>query len=428
MRSGWRSNGGCWMGEVPESIAEIHRRENQDLIVSAVAYVAIVFAISLVTGPLPSNPLSMVLYVALVLALVGRYPAWSRRTWHDSREPVLAPYDLFMLFVGAGLCFGVALLLRGRAAPYFYLSALEGSIVLILLKRRPLIGVWFLFLAGLSLFAHLLREGWSAAGTALLRDLPGYLLVVAVAELMLRQMVYRDRAEALLDELGKAHRRLQDYTAQAETLAVANERTRLAREIHDTLGHTLTALDVQMELLARLPQSETVQRRQAADHARGLLKEGLADVRRAVQALRPSALEALSLPEALRDLAADFERDTRVPTAVETAGAMGALPADMAVPLYRAAQEALTNVRRHAPGSPGVRLRLHYSPKAVTLSVENDKADGRSPLLAAEEAGGGQGLRGLRERAKALGGTLRFGPDDGGAFRVEMILPIPPSP
>ncbi|MFQ5341318.1 MAG: sensor histidine kinase, partial [Anaerolineae bacterium] len=229
----------------------------------------------------------------------------------------------------------------------------------------------------------------------------------------------------------------------------------LAHEIHDTVGHTLTALDVQLELLARLPSGQTEQRRQAAEQARALVKTGLADVRRAVQALRPAALETFSLPEAIASLAADFQRTTQVHTTWQVEGEITPLPLRLALPLYRAAQEALTNVKRHAPAARRVTLQLRYGAEAVVLWVENDgipatptsppelggteggpvvlwvENDGipatptSPPELGGTEGGqGSYGLRGLRERAEALGGTFSAGPDGTGSFRAEMTLPV----
>jgi signal transduction histidine kinase len=149
-----------------------------------------------------------------------------------------------------------------------------------------------------------------------------------------------------------------------------------------------------------------------------------------VQALRPAALETLSLPEAVASLVTGFEQAALVQVAWEIAGEVRPLPPRLALPLYRAAQEALTNVRRHAPEAQQVRVQLCYEPETVALSVENDgiplAPSAPTPLGGGE--GSGYGLRGLRERAELLGGEFSAGPVGTGRFRVELRLPMSDHP
>ncbi len=295
------------------------------------------------------------------------------------------------------------------------------------LPRRWMLAVCALLIVALGA-SYGLRGGWEAALLAGIGYLAAIVFVVFVTQVAVRERQARAEVERLAAELEAANRKLREYAAQAEELAVTRERARLAHEIHDTVGHTLTALDVQLELLVRLPSDQTEQRQQTAEQARALVKAGLADVRRAVQALRPAALETFSLPEAIAGLVADFEQITQIRTVWQVEGEVAPLPPRLAVPLYRAAQEALTNVRRHALTAQQVTLQLHYGPEAVTLSVENAPPALRAspPKLGGTGGGqGGYGLRGLRERAEALGGEFRAGPDEAGGFRVEMSLPMP---
>jgi signal transduction histidine kinase len=266
--------------------------------------------------------------------------------------------------------------------------------------------------------AYALQRGWLAAGPALLDDLPWYGLTFALAEIMARQREHREQVEALAAEIAAANRQLQDYAAQAEELAITRERARLASELHDSVGHTLTALDVQLELLVRLPPGQSEQRQRIAEQARALVKEGLADLRRAVQALRPAALETFSLPEAIAALVTAFEQATHLPTAWQVVGETHPSPSRLALPLYRAAQEALTNVQRHAEARQ-VWLMLHGDGEAITLQVRDD---GRGLPPDAEQFG--FGLRGLRERASQLGGELRLESGPGGGTRLVLRLPM----
>ena len=250
--------------------------------------------------------------------------------------------------------------------------------------------------------------------------LSGYFFLGIISYLWTQTDAARRKSQTLLAELETAHAQLRQSAARIEELAVADERNRIAREIHDTLGHTLTALDVQLELLVRLPPEKNGARQQAAGNARQLVKQGLADVRRAVQALRPVALETFSLPEAIGALVQDFRRTTGVAVTWRVTDDVDALPTRFALPLYRAAQEALTNIQRHAPTTPRVTMQLEDAPNTIRLCVEN--APPREPPDPAH-TGGRVGLAGLRERARALGGTFRAEPTPAGGFTVEMTLP-----
>jgi signal transduction histidine kinase len=368
-----------------------------------------------------------------------------------------------VFLLGNGLILAIALTLWGQALLYFCLFVLNGYGALVHYTGRRRWAV--AFAGGMVVFAwlvYVLLRGWSAAGPAWLDDLPWYGLTFALAEIVARQREHREQVEALAAELAEANRQLQDYAAQTEELAVIRERARVAHELHDTVGHTLTALDIQLELLARLPPGQAEQRQQAAGRARALVKDGLADVRRAVQALRPAALETFSLPEAIAGLITSFEQAMPIHTTWEVVGQTRPLPLRLTLPLYRASQEALTNIRRHAPAAQQVTVRLRYEPKAVSLFVKNDGIPTSPPSLGGTERGqppsqpspdsrggeevegeerrqppprpspnlggggskGGYGLRGLRERAEALGGTFSAGPDGAGGFQLEMVVPV----
>jgi signal transduction histidine kinase len=403
------------------------RQEMREGIGAGIAFVLLFVLHVLILHPsLPGT--TLVWYAGLTLALAGVYVVSGLvgLTQQVPRAGTKALLPVFLL--GNGLILAIALTLWGQALLYFCLFVLNGYGALVHYTGRRR---WAAaFAGGMVVFAwlvYVLLRGWSAAGPAWLDDLPWYGLTFALAEIVARQREHREQVEALAAELAEANRQLQDYAAQTEELAIIRERARLAHELHDTVGHTLTALDIQLELLARLPPGQAEQRQQAAGRARTLVKEGLADVRRAVQALRPAALETFSLPEAIAGLVAGFEQTAQIQTAWQVAGEPRPLPPRLALPLYRAAQEALTNVRRHAPAAQHVTVSLHYEPGAVSLRVKNDGAaltPDPSPTGRGEQ---GYGLRGLHERAEALGGTFHAGPDGAGGFQLEMLVPVPNS-
>jgi len=204
--------------------------------------------------------------------------------------------------------------------------------------------------------------------------------------------------------------------SRAQAIAL-QERSRLAREMHDVLAHSLSALAVQLEgarLLARERGSdpEVVQ---TIERSNRLARAGLDEARRAIEALRGGDMPG---PDRLGELAAAFSEQTGVDCRVELDGEPRELPSDARLAVYRTAQEALTNVRRHAAAEE-VELRLRYEPEGTRLVVE-DRGEAAAPDGA--EEGMGYGLTGMRERAELLGGRLAAAPTPTG-FRVELYLP-----
>jgi signal transduction histidine kinase len=207
--------------------------------------------------------------------------------------------------------------------------------------------------------------------------------------------------------------------AEAEAAAGA-ERGRLAREMHDVLAHSLSALALQLEstrLLARDRDTDHDVVR-ALDQAHHLAATGLDDARRAIAAARG---EELPGPERLGALANAFGEQSGMTVDVAVEGEPRELAPDARLALYRTAQEALTNVRRHA-AAERVEVRLDYRPGDTVLVVEDHSAPGTPPPAALGVTGSGFGLTGMRERAELLGGELLAAPTADG-FRVELRLP-----
>ncbi|GAA4242749.1 histidine kinase [Actinomadura meridiana] len=209
----------------------------------------------------------------------------------------------------------------------------------------------------------------------------------------------------------------QEATRRAEAAnAVLAERSHIAREIHDILAHSLSAQIVHLEgarlLLAR--DGDRVQALDRVERARNLARSGLEETRRALATLRG---EILQPKEVIAELAEEFYASTGRPCDVRVTGEPRELSPQAGLAVVRTAQEALTNVRKHAPGAR-VRLVLRYLADGVELEVVD--SGGTEPVL--ELNGDGYGLVGMRERAELIDGTLVTGPD-GGGFRVALRVP-----
>jgi signal transduction histidine kinase len=225
-----------------------------------------------------------------------------------------------------------------------------------------------------------------------------------IARMIRRLAARRDRAEELVEELRESR------AAAAQSAAMA-ERGRVARDMHDVLAHSLSALALQLEGTRLLAQGRGADPEVVAglEHAHRLAASGLTEARQAIAALRGDELPG---PERLQDLAEAFGPNaglTVIGTPRETSS-------EARLALYRTAQEALTNVRRHS-AADRVELRLEYAPGGTTLLVQ-DHGPG-APVMA---GGGGYGLTGMRERAELLGGRLCAEPTADG-FKVELWLP-----
>jgi two-component system NarL family sensor kinase len=202
-------------------------------------------------------------------------------------------------------------------------------------------------------------------------------------------------------------------------LARAEERTRIAREIHDTLAQGLTAITLQVESALRHVEDAPERARERLERALATARDSLEDARRSVLDLRTAPLMGRPLPEALAALARGFTADTGVRVDVRTAGD-AALPLHVEAELYRIAQEALANVRRHAHAH-AVTLDLRASGDRVALIVHDDGA-GFDPRVV---PAGRHGLLGMRERARLLGGRLRLDSRPGRGTTVRVAVPLP---
>ena len=264
--------------------------------------------------------------------------------------------------------------------------------------------------AGLSVAVAFLvaRAVWGYADNAL----PPVLLAVAVAGALGLYVGVRRASTVERERLEQAQE-----TLVAERTA-ADERVRIARELHDVVAHTLSLIVVQSEVLStRIKNNE--QRATAAAVAE-LGREAMGELHRTLDLLRGGDEPAERGPQpTLDDLVRLVEQTREGGLAVEliVAGQPRPLPAGVEVSAFRIVQEALTNVRRHAAASR-VEVRVRYGTDALEVSIEDDGTN-----AGAASGAEGHGLRGMRERATMLGGALSVGPLDEGGYRVSVILP-----
>lgn len=248
--------------------------------------------------------------------------------------------------------------------------------------------------------------GGSSLGT-----LAGYpLLIMSCLLLGRNRRSYRVQAEqaaALLEQ----HERLRTEQRRADVL---DERTRIAREIHDVLAHSLGALGIQIQAAkAMLTDSADIDRAvEALTTAQRMAADGLTETRRAVHALR---VDTLPLGEELATVVGTHRQRYHVPVTLDICGTVRALPPDATLALLRTVQEAMVNAAKHAPGQR-IAVRLDYAENDVRLSVVNGLAgvgaSDRAARACRQGSTGGYGLTGMRERLRLLNGSLLAGPGE----------------
>ena len=218
---------------------------------------------------------------------------------------------------------------------------------------------------------------WSHIYLNLISLFPAFVFV-AVFSLMYRILDFqKERAERLLHqleesntELEEVHRQLQSYAKEVEELTIVRERTRMAREIHDTLGHYLSILTIQLETISKLQERDPARAAIEVAEARRVASQSMQEVRNAIAALRPTSIATLSLTQAISQLGNEFEQsatETQITLDLDTQ--LPPISPDLQAALYRAVQEALTNVRRHAHASK-VLVRLRYETEGRRRRVE----------------------------------------------------------
>jgi two-component system sensor histidine kinase UhpB len=219
-------------------------------------------------------------------------------------------------------------------------------------------------------------------------------------------------AQTFNDMLDRLETERRDSARQALTVQEA-ERRRIARELHDEVGQTLTGVMLQIEgLAANIPD----ELREPLEELRETARHGAEEVRRIARRLRPDALEELGLQSALAALSSGFERHAHVPVVRRLAADVDVTP-EVELVIYRVAQEALTNVARHAAASQ-VTVELEQDVDGTVLVVCDD---GRGLPPGAEQSS--QGIRGMRERAMLISGALSLESRPGGGTVVRLSVP-----
>lgn len=382
---------------------------------TAVVYVSIGFTLynTAVSKPDTLRGWSGLVLIGLLAAFCGMYhAALMQRTWTwpmpTRRAVVYFPVQLGLL----------AALTRFNPNFGWLGWAIAGQIAGTLpIKRWPLPMLATLVLLGvpLDVYGALLRGDWL-----------GLLLILFYLSIFIGMFVslyiaflHRQQLVEVVRQLKVAKQELEQQAAQAEELAALRERTRLAREMHDNLGHALVVVNVKLEAAQRLYAVDMARGNAELETTKAVVREAMAELRRSLADLRAALPHHQDLPAALQRLANEARDRSNLKVTSSTPTDVPALAPEVSEGLWRVAKEAVTNIERHAAAS-SAQLVLEHRDGLLVLRIADDGVgmQEHNPVRP-----GHYGILGMHERIEALGGTLQIVPRSNGGTLVEASVP-----
>jgi signal transduction histidine kinase len=292
-----------------------------------------------------------------------------------------------------------------------------GGQAMLLLHRKPALG-WIAIFGISIVVGQTIQFGWPGGLSFTFLYLAGLAFVASFSTLMLRADDARRQSDRLLDELQQANRQLQEYAGQAEELATAKERNRLARELHDSVAQTLYGLTLQAEAASRkLAMGQTNEVAGYLAEIRDSAQQTLKETRLLIFELRPPILDQEGLAAALRARLESVESRSGLKTQIKLKD-VGRLPSGIEFGLYGISNEVLNNVLKHSHASEITVSLEKQSGKIILQISDNGIGFGLEP----EENRGGLGLKGMRERAEQIGGNLQVTSGENGT-QVSVEVP-----
>jgi len=413
-------------------------------VLAILPYIMLVFAsvLTIVVGGPGLVTHAQTLITLGIAAMAGAWMAWGftfHPTWRLNTRWMSLFFTVLVIFMAV-------LVIR---APLFGFFSYTGYFFTFALPRRwRLVGVAVVaVITATSQDGGLPKHTGAAIGLYIGLILINVLVASGVVWFAYVGTEQNNRRRAAVAELSEANRKLEITLAenaglheqlltQAREAGVADERQRMAREIHDTLAQSLAGIITQLQAADQVSRDE--QRRRHLDAAQQLARESLSEARRSVHALRPEPLEHGRIEEALRMVAERWSALHGVPATVTTTGPVGPMPPEAELTLLRTAQEALTNVAKHA-AARRAGLTLSYFGDQVSLDIRDDgrgfsqsiipnKGPAAPPPSTADSGDGppmgGYGLTAMRERVEGQGGSLTIESEPGAGTTISASLPL----
>ena len=392
----------------PNSISKVER--DPDLFVWFMTLVVVgMYAATLYSEPATRQLGTLVPFTVFTIAhlilhwRLGKFlPYPSRIVWYILIQGVLA-LVISLMANNLGMIFALFMALLGEAVGVYGLN-----------RRGLLAGVYYLVLLAVTLVQ---LSGWDSTAWGFLGIIPMALFVVIYVTLYMRQVEARERAQSLTDELEKANRQLSEYAAQVEDLSIANERQRMARELHDTLSQGLAGLILQLEAAdAHLTNNRNDKAQSIINNTMDQARDTLADARRAIDDLRQPSLD--DLDSALRREVDRFTEATSIPIHFH-ADQTPPLPDAVTETLIRAVAEALTNIANHAQAQ-SVEVNIRMKDKSLLVTIQDD---GRG-FDAGSIPSGHYGILGIKERLRLVNGSFEVQSENGKGTTLKIQVPL----
>ncbi len=376
---------------------------------------ALIFLYAITLFTLPATRQLPVLIPFTILMIIHAMLHWTSILFMRKQNGTL-----LYLGVQGALAFSMTVIAGSSALSYGLYMALIGESIGML--RKPFYkAAAVIALVSLSAISVLLVAREQNLVTWMFIILPMTLFVVIYTTLYGRESEARQKAQSLAEELEAANRQLGEYAGEIETLTLANERERMARELHDTLAQGLAGLILQLEAADAHLSSGRAERAQAiVQQAMGRARTALAEARRAIDDLRSGERTPDALERSLRSEVEHFSQATGIPCEL-TLSLPEALPVELEDPVCRLVAEGLTNVARHAQAS---RAWVRIQPLDAGLEIViGDNGRGFDPEQETARPGH-YGLLGMRERARLAGGSLAVETAPGKGTILMLTLPV----
>lgn len=324
---------------------------------------------------------------------------------------------LSLLYFGLQIPLGGLIVYLGKGAGFnaLLLLPLAGHAVVLLPRRIGYLAQVAIILDYVvTVYAYSLSLGSVWEGLPIFTA--GLIFVVVFTQMALNEEASRREVERLVNELTEANQRLRDYALQAEDLATAKERNRLAREIHDGLGHYLTTIYMQIQAARAVGVNDPRRAAVMMEKAQNQAQEALADVRQSVAALRSPLDAHQPLSEMITRLL-EGARSSGIESEFIITGDERIINPQSRWTLYRASQEGISNVCRHA-NARHMWIKLDYTNQdLIYLTVEDDG-------IGVTQLNEGFGLLGLKERVQNVSGEIKIGPSNSGGFSIQIKVPV----
>ncbi len=325
-------------------------------------------------------------------------------------RPLIVAYFFCQMLLGGAIVY----LSRGNGLTLLILLPLAGQSVLLLRS------FWMYIPAFLSAFCYAIAVyGYTQNLETTLGAIPiyaaGVFFIMIFTQVAIGEEQARHEVNRLIGDLEAANARLREFAVQVEDLTITKERNRLAREIHDGLGHYLTTINMQIQAASAVMQQDPETAHSMLVKAQNLSQEALQDVRRSVNTLRSSSDESQPLRKRIDRLLKDGEM-ANLHTEFTIRGTYRELDSKKSVTLFRAAQEGFSNTRKHASATVFSIILDFTNPDIVRMTLQ-DNGKGTDKI------DGGFGLIGLHERLTLVDGNCEIFTSKGEGFTLQITVP-----